>query len=58
MAEAVTTPPSKKLFHRILCPVDFSETSDKALQYAERLAGAAGAEVVVLHAFDRLGSYD
>jgi universal stress protein A len=39
-------------FQRILCPVDFSETSGKALQYAERLAAASGAEVVVLHAFD------
>jgi nucleotide-binding universal stress UspA family protein len=45
-------------FHRILCPVDFSEASRQALQYGERLAAASGAEVVVLHAFDLPGSYD
>lgn len=45
-------------FQRILCPVDFSETSNKALQYAEWLAGSAGAEVVVLHAFELPASYD
>jgi nucleotide-binding universal stress UspA family protein len=45
-------------FHRILCPVDFSETSDKALQLAERLASASGAEVIVLHAFELPASYD
>lgn len=37
---------------RILCPVDFSEASVKALGYAERLAASAGAELVLLHAFD------
>jgi universal stress protein A len=42
----------------ILCPVDFSETSDKALKYAERLAAASGAEVIVLHAFELPASYD
>ena len=37
---------------RILCPVDFSQTSREALAYAERLAGAQGAEVILVHAFD------
>lgn len=37
---------------RILCPVDFSETSDKAFAAADRLAHRLGAELVVLHAFD------
>lgn len=37
---------------RILCPVDFSEASTKALGYAQRLAGVAGTELVLLHAFD------
>jgi universal stress protein A len=37
---------------RILCPVDFSAVSTRALEYAERLAASAGAELVVLHAFD------
>jgi nucleotide-binding universal stress UspA family protein len=45
-------------FNRILCPVDFSETAAKALRYAERLAGASEAEVVVLHAFDIPETYD
>lgn len=45
-------------FQRILCPIDFSETSDKALRYAERMAGTVGAEVVVLHAFELPASYD
>ena len=35
---------------RILCPVDFSEQSTHALQFAGRLAEAFGAEVVVFHA--------
>ena len=35
---------------RILCPVDFSEHSTKALEFAGRLAEALRAEVVVLHA--------
>jgi nucleotide-binding universal stress UspA family protein len=37
---------------RILCPVDFSEASTKALEYAGRLATSAGAELILLHAFD------
>jgi nucleotide-binding universal stress UspA family protein len=45
-------------FQRILCAIDFSETSDLALKHAERLAAASGAEVVLLHAFDLPGSYD
>lgn len=35
--------------NRILAAVDFSETSDKALDYALSLAKVFGAEVVVLH---------
>ena len=35
---------------RILCPVDFSEHSAKALRLAGAVAEALGAEVVVLHA--------
>jgi universal stress protein A len=45
-------------FNRILCPIDFSETAAKALRYAERLAVASGAEVVVLNAFDVPENYD
>ena len=35
---------------RILCPVDFSEYSTRALWFAGRLAEASGAELIVLHA--------
>jgi universal stress protein A len=45
-------------FQRILCPIDFSGTSEKALRYAERLAAAAEAEIVLVHAFDAPQSYD
>jgi universal stress protein A len=37
---------------RILCPVDFSSVSAKALVYAERLAAGTEAELILLHAFD------
>jgi universal stress protein A len=45
-------------FRRILCPIDFSETSEHAFRYADRLAQASGAELLLLHAFDRPQSYD
>jgi nucleotide-binding universal stress UspA family protein len=45
-------------YRRILCPVDFSEASQRALEHAQRLAAASAAEVVVLHAFDRPETYD
>jgi universal stress protein A len=44
--------PFMKQIKRILCPIDFSETSAKALGYAERLARSTGAELVLLHVFD------
>ncbi|MGH8568216.1 MAG: universal stress protein [Gammaproteobacteria bacterium] len=37
--------------HRILCPVDFSEPSARALEYALALAERLGAQVDVLHVF-------
>ncbi|REK10258.1 MAG: universal stress protein [Planctomycetota bacterium] len=46
------------LFKRILCPVDFSETSTQALLYAEKLAREMGAELILVHAFDAPKSYD
>jgi universal stress protein A len=36
-------------FRRILCPVDFSETSRHALGYGVALAQKCGAELIVLH---------
>ncbi|MCB9897684.1 MAG: universal stress protein [Planctomycetes bacterium] len=37
---------------RILCPVDFSEPSNTALEYAESLARTLKAELVVLHVIE------
>jgi nucleotide-binding universal stress UspA family protein len=37
---------------RILCPVDFSDTSHHAFQYAVLLARQMGAELVVLHVIE------
>lgn len=45
------------LIHRILCPVDFSTTSEKALKYAERLAAQTGSELLLIHAFEKPDSY-
>jgi universal stress protein A len=39
-------------FRRLLCPVDFSSASAKALAWAERLAAGTGAELILLHAFE------
>ncbi len=36
-------------FKRILCPIDFSDSSSAINEYACRIAGATGAEVVFLH---------
>lgn len=36
---------------RILCPVDFSETSEHALRYAIDLASRLGADVLLVHAY-------
>jgi universal stress protein A len=43
---------------RILCPIDFSESSQKAFRYAERLSASSGAELLLLHAFDVPQSHD
>ena len=37
---------------KILCPVDFSDCSAKALQYAVELAGTLKAELTLLHVVD------
>ena len=37
---------------RILCPTDFSDSSDKATAYALQLAREANAELLLFHAFD------
>jgi universal stress protein A len=43
---------------RILCPVDFSECSMNAFRYADDFASWVGADLIVLHAFDKPRSYD
>jgi universal stress protein A len=42
---------------RILCPVDFSETSVHAFSFAERLALSLSAEILLLHVFDKAVSF-
>jgi universal stress protein A len=46
------------IFKRILCPVDFSGTSARALAFAERVAHESSAELILVHAFDSPASYD
>ncbi len=41
------------MYRRILVPTDFSEPSEHAFTHALALAKLCGAEIVVLHAFDR-----
>ena len=41
---------------RILCPIDFSDTSLHAFAFAERLAMSLSAEILLLHVFDRAES--
>lgn len=43
---------------RILCPVDFSDSSQAALEYAEDFASWVGADLLLMHAFDQPASYD
>ena len=47
--DAVTSP---VLFRRILCPVDFSPSSLKALAFAESLAKEADAHLTVMHVIE------
>jgi universal stress protein A len=46
------------MFQRILCPVDFSENSTKALLFAQRLVLESGAELILFHSFGLPASYD
>lgn len=48
-AAAGTTPGSTVVFKRILCPIDFSDCSTNALNYAMSLAQEAEAHLTVLH---------
>ncbi len=40
------------MFKKILYPTDFSEVSEKALEYVRSLRGSGAEEVVVLHVID------
>jgi nucleotide-binding universal stress UspA family protein len=48
----------KNMITRILCPVDFSPASMDAFEYAEELALAAKATLVLCHAFDRPATWE
>jgi nucleotide-binding universal stress UspA family protein len=45
-------PPGDVLFTRILCPIDFSDASLGALEYALSLARASDARLTLLHALE------
>ena len=51
----VVTPRSGLRFGRILCPVDFSTASLRAVDYATAFASAGGPGVYVLHVVDLFG---
>jgi universal stress protein A len=46
------------MIERILCAVDFSDTSEAALAYAANLAETLAGELVLLHAFDKPATTD
>ena len=52
----VSAPPAEpvQLFKRILCPMDFSDASLKALEYALSLAREADAELLLMHVIQGL----
>jgi nucleotide-binding universal stress UspA family protein len=43
------------MFERILYPTDFSDVSNKALDYIEQLKEVGTKEVIVLHVIDERG---
>lgn len=53
---ADVAPTPERLFHNVLCPIDFSPSSLAALKYAEGLA-RAGATLRVLHVVERLPAW-
>ena len=57
-ARAPDTVPSAVLFSRILCAVDFSAASMKALGMAATLAKDAGAQLSVAHVLERFPIYE
>ena len=47
-----------RVFEKILCPVDFSETSVRALQWAETLAHRFQSTIVAMHVMEYPGATD
>lgn len=47
-----------KVISRILCPIDFSDQSMRAFQYAQELAEESESALLVCHAFDRPAGFD
>jgi nucleotide-binding universal stress UspA family protein len=45
-------------YKRLICPVDFSESSMAALRFACSLAGQAGAHLTIVHVFDWQPDHD
>ena len=50
-------PVGRRLYRRILCAVDFSPSSQKALDYAASLAQQADAALTVVHVFEPVADY-
>lgn len=54
--QATTGPSSAMTIERLLCPINFTETSARSLEYASSLAACLGAELWVLHVIESLTS--
>src|SRR5437762_12604004 len=54
--EVVEFVPQILHLRKILVPIDFSETSKKAFQYALRFAEQFGCEIVLLHVVEPVGA--
>jgi nucleotide-binding universal stress UspA family protein len=50
--EPVTTPRSPTALQRIICPIDFSPASSRAIEYAASLASQADARLTVMHVIE------
>jgi nucleotide-binding universal stress UspA family protein len=50
--ELATTPRSPAALQRIICPIDFSPASSRAIEYAASLASQADARLTVMHVID------
>ena len=48
---------ASRLFSRIVAPTDFSVCSEEAWALAQRIAGAVGSEIVLVHVFVEPPSY-